>query len=125
MFDPAKHTAEWTPPRSGERAIELHAARNEAQHQARFDADMADMADLTQDEIIAEDIYFRYGIDLPEAIQVHNLMSFTAPPADLYVTHPELYNLWLKRFTNDDPYFQQQLDLFYGEHGFGEAIYGE
>ena len=81
--------------------------------------------DMTPDEIIAEDIYFRYGIDLPEAIQVHNLMSFTAPPADLYVTHPELYNIWLKRFTNDDPYFQQQLDLFYGEQGFGEAIYGE
>lgn len=81
--------------------------------------------DLTTDEIIAEDIYFRYGIDLPEAIQAHNLMSFTAPPADLYTTHPELYSIWLKRFTDDDPYFQQQLDLFYGEQGFGEAIYGE
>lgn len=81
--------------------------------------------DMTSDEIIAEDIYFRYGIDLPEAIQAHNLMSLTAPPADLYVTHPELYSIWLKRFTDDDPYFQQQLDLFYGEHGFGEAIYGE
>ena len=92
------------------------------QAEARFDADMAD---LTPDAIIAEDIHFRYGIDLQECIVVHNLMSFTAPPADLYVTHPELYSIWLKRFTDDDAYFQKQLDLFYGEQGFGEAIYGE
>ena len=81
--------------------------------------------DLTPDAIIAEDIHFRYGIDLQECIVVHNLMNFTAPPAELYVTHPELYDIWLKRFTDDDAYFQRQLDLFYGEHGFGEAIYGE
>lgn len=81
--------------------------------------------DLTPDEVIAEDIYFRYGIDLRESILTHNLMELTAPPTDLYTTHPELYGIWLKRFTNDDPYFQRQLDLFYGEHGYGEAIYGE
>lgn len=81
--------------------------------------------DLSPDEMITEDIYFRYGIDLPDAIQVHNLMALTTPPADLYVTHPELYSIWLKRFTDDDPYFQRQLDLFYGEHGYGEAVYGE
>ena len=84
-----------------------------------------DMADYTQDEIIAEDIYFRYGVDLQEAIQLQNLMNFVSPPHELYVTHPEIYNIWLKRFTNDDPYFQKQLDLFYGETGFSEAIYGE
>ena len=84
-----------------------------------------DMADMTQDEIIAEDIYFRYGVDLQEATLLQNLMNMTSPPHDLYITHPEVYNIWLKRFTNDDPYFQKQLDLFYGEHGFGEAIYGE
>jgi hypothetical protein len=84
-----------------------------------------DMADYTQDEIIAEDIYFRYGVDLQEAIQLQNLMNFVSPPHELYVTNPEIYNIWLKRFTNDDPYFQKQLDLFYGETGFGEAIYGE
>lgn len=81
--------------------------------------------EFTQDEIIAEDIYFRYGVDLKEATLLQNLMNFTAPPADLYVTNPEIYNIWLKRFTNDDPYFERQLDLFYGQQGYGEAIYGE
>lgn len=77
----------------------------------------SDMQDMTMDEIIREDIFFRYGIDLQTAERILSLMKLTVPPETLYVHNPELYDIWYREFLNDsDINFQRQLDLFEGRH---------
>ena len=79
--------------------------------------DGEDMPDMTMDEIIREDIFFRYGVDLQTAERVQSLMRLSPPPETLYVHSPELFDVWCKEFLIDtDRDFQRQLDLFEGRH---------
>jgi hypothetical protein len=78
--------------------------------------DTEDMPDMIMDEIIREDIFFRYGVDLQLAERILSLMKLSRPPETLYVHNPELYDIWYREFLNDDMDFQRQLDLFEGRH---------
>jgi hypothetical protein len=78
--------------------------------------DAEDMPDMTTDELIREDIFFRYGVDLQTAKRILSLMKLSRPPETLYVHNPELYDIWYREFLNDDLDFQRQLDLFEGKH---------
>jgi hypothetical protein len=85
--------------------------------QAMIEQMESDMPDMTMDEIIREDIFFRYGVDLQTAERILSLMRMSRPPETLYVHNPELYDLWYNEFLNDgDANFQRQLDLFEGRH---------
>lgn len=70
------------------------------------------MPDMSTDEIISEDIFFRYNIDLPTAVRVMTLMRLSLPPETLYAHNPELFQIWLKEFLNDTNRNQLELDLF-------------
>ena len=73
--------------------------------------------DLSMDDLIKEDVLFRYGVDLDVARSMQNLMSLLSPPEALYVTHPEIYNLWLSVFlTSQDDQHNAQLELWEGRH---------
>ena len=74
------------------------------------------MPDMTTDELIAEDIFFRYGIDLSAARSVMTILHAFPPPEHLYMTHPELHVLWLREYIKDAKFFNKQLDLFEGKH---------
>ena len=78
--------------------------------------DAEDMPDMTTDELIREDIFFRYGVDLQTAERILSLMKLSRPPETLYVHNAELYDIWYREFLNDDMDFQRQLDLFEGRH---------
>jgi len=78
--------------------------------------DAEDMPDMTTDELIREDIFFRYGVDLQTAKRILSLMKLSRPPETLYVHNPELYDIWYREFLNGDLDFQRQLDLFEGKH---------
>jgi hypothetical protein len=82
--------------------------------------DGENMPDMTMDEIIREDIFFRYGVDLQTAERILSLMRLSHPPETLYVHSPELYDIWLEEFlidtAADDAFFNAQLDLFEGRH---------
>jgi hypothetical protein len=74
--------------------------------------------DLSMDELIREDVLFRYGVDLDTARSVMTLLRSFPPPEHLYVTHPELHVLWLKEYMDDmdSKQHSKQLDLFRGRH---------
>lgn len=73
--------------------------------------------DLSMDNLIREDVLFRYGVDLDVARSIQNLMSLLSPPEALYVTHPEIYNQWLSVFlTSQDSQHNGQLELWEGRH---------
>ena len=79
--------------------------------------DAENMPDMTMDEIIREDIFFRYGVDLTVAERILSLMKLSRPPETLYVHNPELYDIWYREFLYDsDINLQRQLDLFEGRH---------
>jgi hypothetical protein len=73
--------------------------------------DSENMPDLSMDDMIREDIFFRYGVDLVIAKRVISLMRLSSPPETLYVHNPELYDIWLEEFLIDDG-FNTQLNLF-------------
>ena len=70
--------------------------------------------DLTMDELIKEDVFFRYGIDIEVAQRVMTLLRVYPPPEHLYVTHPELHVVWLKEYLEDmeNKQLSKQLTLF-------------
>lgn len=73
--------------------------------------------DLSMDELIREDVFFRYGVDLDSARSLQNLMALTPPTEALYLTHPEIYDLWWNIFlANDDSQHDGQLELWEGQH---------
>lgn len=84
-----------------------------------------DMPDMSADEIIKEDMLFRYGIDKEDvfmrygidievAQRVMTLLRAYPPPEHLYVTHPELHVVWLNEYIEDmeNKQLSKQLDLF-------------
>jgi len=73
---------------------------------------------LSMDELIKEDVFFRYGVDIDAAQRVMTLLRVYPPPEHLYVTHPELHVVWLKEYLDDLELIKQhkQLDLFEGKH---------
>jgi hypothetical protein len=73
--------------------------------------DGENMPDMTTDELIREDIFFRYGVDLQTAERILSLMKLSRPPETLYVHNPELYDIWYREFLIDDG-FNTQLNLF-------------
>jgi hypothetical protein len=78
--------------------------------------------DLSMDDLIRDDVLFRYDVDLDAARSMQNLMKLCTPPEALYVSHPEIYDLWMGIFLidtqADESFFQRQLDLFEGrKHG--------
>lgn len=73
--------------------------------------------DLSMDNLIREDVLFRYGVDLDVARSIQNLMSMSPPPETLYVHNQEIYDLWWRVFTiNDDEQHYGQLELWEGQH---------
>lgn len=68
------------------------------------------MPDVSMDELIKEDVFFRYGIDIDTAQRVMSLMRLSPPPEALYVHNPDVHEIWLKEFLNDTNCYQ--LDLF-------------
>ena len=70
--------------------------------------------DLSMDELIKEDVFFRYGVDIEVAQRVMTLLRVYPPPEHLYVTHPELHVVWLKEYLEDmeNKQLSKQLDLF-------------
>ena len=71
--------------------------------------------DLSMDDLVKEDVLFRFGLDVDTAIAIKNLMELCSPPEALYYTHPEIYDLWWNVFlVNDDKQHDLQLDLFEG-----------
>jgi len=73
--------------------------------------DSENMPDLSMDDVIREDIFFRYGVDLTVAKRILSLMKLSRPPETLYVHNPELYDIWYREFLIDDD-FNTQLNLF-------------
>jgi len=73
-----------------------------------------DTPDLTMDELIKEDVFFRYGVDIEVAQRVMTLLRVYPPPEHLYVTHPELHVVWLKEYLEDmeNKQLSKQLVLF-------------
>jgi hypothetical protein len=65
--------------------------------------------DLSMDDLIKEDVFFRYGIDLPTAQRVMSLMRLSPPPEAVYVYNPDVYEIWLKEFLNDTNRYQLEL----------------
>jgi hypothetical protein len=73
--------------------------------------------DLSMDDLIREDVLFRYGVYLDVARSMQNLMSLSPPPEALYVHNPEIYDLWWNVFTtNEDGQHSTQLELWEGRH---------
>jgi hypothetical protein len=73
--------------------------------------------DLSMDDLIREDILFRYGVYLDVARSMQNLMSLSPPPEALYVHNQEIYDLWWSVFTtNEDGQHSAQLELWEGQH---------
>ena len=80
---------------------------------SQAESDMPDIGDMSMDDIIREDIFFRYGVDLQMAERLTSLMRMSPPPETLYAANPEVYDIWLKEFLYDtEADFQRQLDLF-------------
>ena len=81
--------------------------------QERWDVDMPD---LSMDELIKEDVFFRYGVDIEAAQRVMTLLRVYPPPEHLYVTHPELHVVWLDEYIKDmdNKHTGKQLELFEG-----------
>jgi hypothetical protein len=75
-----------------------------------------DTPDLSMDEIIKEDVFFRYGVDLDVAQRVMTMLRAFPPPEHLYVTHPELHVVWLDEYIEDmqNKHCSKQLELFEG-----------
>ena len=82
--------------------------------------DSENMPNLSMDDMIREDIFFRYGVDLVIAKRVISLMRLSSPPETLYVHNPELYDIWLEEFLIDDG-FNTQLNLF--DNVEGDALW--
>jgi len=73
--------------------------------------------DLSMDDLIKEDVLFRYGVDLDVARSMQNHMSLSPPPEALYVHNQEVYDLWWRVFTtNEDGQHDGQLELWEGRH---------
>jgi hypothetical protein len=73
--------------------------------------------DLSMDNLIREDVLFRYGVDLDVARSMQNLMAMSPPPEALYVHNQEIYDLWWGVFTtNEDGQHSAQLELWEGRH---------
>jgi len=69
---------------------------------------------LSMDEIIKEDVFFRYGVDLDVAQRVMTMLRAFPPPEHLYMTHPELHVVWLDEYIEDmqNKHCSKQLELF-------------
>jgi hypothetical protein len=70
--------------------------------------------DLSMDDLIKEDVFFRYGVDIDVAQRVMTLLRAFPPPEHLYVTHPELHVVWLDEYIKDmdAKHCSKQLELF-------------
>jgi hypothetical protein len=75
-----------------------------------------DTPDLSMDDLIKEDVFFRYGVDLDVAQRVMTMLRAFPPPEHLYVTHPELHVVWLDEYIEDmqNKHCSKQLELFEG-----------